>query len=225
MHIHWDSWISHTKATFLVGAVGSRTHITSTTVFRDKGQSSAFLPCLFPSLHPYKDKVSRVFFNLLFSNWWEKVAPLISALSWRDLIRSNDQINREFWVRTFGTKWHKEDYVVIFPCTHCHGWGYSGKRNKALTRVRCVYCCGVGGRESRGWPLGHGGEVLGVKCEVNAKMKWGWALKRMKIFDSTTQVILPPRLPCLQLDLFPKCSVSLWPWCLSHPWGEPHVWP
>lgn len=46
--------------------------------------------------------VSGAFFNLPSSNWREEVVPLIGALSWRDLIRSNDQINGEFQERTLG---------------------------------------------------------------------------------------------------------------------------
>lgn len=40
-----------------------------TTAFGDKGQCSLFLLSLFPSHHPYKDKVSGAFFNLLYFNW------------------------------------------------------------------------------------------------------------------------------------------------------------
>lgn len=93
------------KATWRVHFPGRSPHDIN-AAFRDKGQSSVFLPCLFPRHHPHKDKVSGAFFNLLYFNWWEKVVPLIGALSWMDLIRSNDQINGEFWIRTFG------DWVV-----------------------------------------------------------------------------------------------------------------
>lgn len=134
MHIHGHSWVSHAQSTFF----GRSPHYIS-TVFRDKGQSSAFVPCLFPCHHPHKDKVSRAFFNLLSFNWWEKVVPLIRALSWRDLIRSNDQINGEFWVRTFGD-WMVWRGLCCYISLYSLPWlrpRWKEKQNNARVRGGC----------------------------------------------------------------------------------------
>lgn len=76
--------------------------MTSTLLSEIKGSLLCFSPASSPGHHPHKDKVSGAFFNLLCFNWREKVVPLIGTLSWMDLIRSNDQINGEFRIRTFG---------------------------------------------------------------------------------------------------------------------------
>lgn len=47
-------------------------------------------------------------------------------------------------------------------------------------------------------------KALRAKCKVNAKMRWERALKRIKIFDFTAQVITPPVRSCLLPDLFPR---------------------
>ena len=117
-----------------------------------------FLPCLFPCHLPHKDKVSRAFFNLLAFNWWEKVVPLISALSWRDLIRSNDQINGEFWARTFGD-WMVWRGLCCYISLYSFLWPRPRRKEKPGTNSSQMWTLLVGRRSS----LSSGGEGIRSK--------------------------------------------------------------
>ena len=171
---------------------GRNPHYIS-TIFRDKGQPCVFLPCLFPCHHPHKDKVSREFFNLFSFNWWEKVVSLISALSWRDLIRSNDQISGEFWVRIFG------DWMV-WRGLCCYISLYS------LPWLRPQWKEKQGTNKSQMWMLLVGKKVIFApwwRRRSEQSVRWEWALKGMKYL-----IILPESFslsgdPAFYLICFP----------------------
>lgn len=64
-----------------------------------------------------------------------------------------------------------------------------------------------------------------VEKALRAKCKLGVSPQEDKIFDYTAWVILTFRRSCLLFGLFPRLSISLWPWHLSHPWEEPPLGP
>lgn len=156
MHIHGPSWISPRKGTFFF-FFDQKPHYIN-TVFRDTRQFSIFFPCLFPCHQPRKDKVQRTFFNLMSSNWWEKVVPFFSALSWRELIRFNDQINGEFCVKTYGD-WMVWRKWCCYISLHSSPWLRQWWKEKQGTKELDVDAVGGGGgRQRRMLFLGHGGE-------------------------------------------------------------------
>lgn len=131
-------------------------HIISTLSSKTKDSLLCF--CLFPCYHPHKDQVSRAFFNLLYFNWWDKVVPLISALSWRDLIRSNDQINGELWIRTFGD-WVVWRGLCCYISLHLLPWLRPQWKEKQSANKNQIWMP-LRGRQERteGHPWGHSGE-------------------------------------------------------------------
>lgn len=190
------------KATRRVHFAGRSSHDV-TTAFRDKGQCSLFLLSLFPSHHPYKDKVSGAFFNLLYFNWWEKVVPLVGALSWMDLIRSNDQINGEFRVRTFGD-WVVWRGLCCYISLHLSLW-WEEKQSTSKSQT-WVLLHRRGRREDLGLLRDRGG---------SGHLGFGVSWLSNPYFWSS---LLPS-------SLVSRAFISGWPWSLCHIWGEPQAPP
>lgn len=202
------------KATWRVHFPGRSPHDIN-AAFRDKGQSSVFLPCLFPRHHPHKDKVSGAFFNLLYFNWWEKVVPLIGALSWMDLIRSNDQINGEFWIRTFGD-WVVWRGLCCYISLHLSLWWE--EKQSANGSQTWILLHGRGRREDLGSSVGSQQRRYSEQKRESAHL---WASRVWSLLTESPYVCLTllPRSPVSQT------FVSPWPWHLCHIFGKPRASP